>query len=168
MPLYKTVKGCVPGEGSGSLGLVIVGRNPGQQENVLGRPFVGPGGQALNGALVRAGLVRADLYITNLVKAYTSADRPPSPEEIEACSPWLLAEIWELKPKLIIALGSQSFQSLAGEPTSVTRNRKRIHERAGFRVLGIVHPGSAVRQQAYMTMMLEDFTWAAAYLQKLR
>lgn len=99
----------VPFEGSNKSSIMFVGRNPGNTEDKVGKPFVGPGGQLLDQWIERAFLVRDHVFITNLAKCYTSHDREPEQEEIDICSSlWLSEEVKAFQPKIIIPLGKQA------------------------------------------------------------
>lgn len=99
----------VPFEGPETAQIMFIGRNPGGTEDKLGRPFVGPGGILLDEWIIRAGLVREQVLITNLLKCYTTHDRPPVQSEIDICTGlWLHNELQEIQPKIIIPLGKQA------------------------------------------------------------
>jgi len=113
-PLHKTRRNAVPGEGSGRLGVMIVGEAPGSSEDEQGRPFVGAAGNLLNKTLSALGVERGDLYITNVVKCRPPGNRTPMREEVVACLPYLLRQIEILRPRRIIALGAVSAGALLG------------------------------------------------------
>ena len=110
--LHRYRKNAVPGEGSMKLGIMIVGEAPGAAEDEAGRPFVGAAGQLLTETLVRLGVSRGDVYITNVVKCRPPDNRTPTREEVEACLPYLLRQITLLRPRRIIALGLVSARTL--------------------------------------------------------
>src|SRR6185436_12202093 len=120
--LWKGGTQTVFGEGSASARIVLVGEQPGHEEDLAGRPFVGPAGRLLDRALTRAGLDRSALYITNAVKHFKwTKDRAggkrriherPSPDEIEACRPWLEQELWLIRPEVVVCLGVTAARSV--------------------------------------------------------
>lgn len=151
-PLWKSAACAVFGEGPANARVVLVGEQPGDQEDRAGRPFVGPAGQLLERALAAAGARREDLYVTNAVKHFKFEPRgkrrihkTASAREIAACRPWLAAELGVLKPQLIVALGATAAQSLCGERVKVTDLRGTIVQSEFGSVLITVHPSSLLR-----------------------
>jgi DNA polymerase len=153
--LWKVGTQTVFGEGSRSPSIMFVGEQPGDQEDLAGHPFVGPSGKLLDKALERAGLDRADAYVTNAVKHFkwVPAERgkrrihkTPSATEIRACHPWLDAEIAAVKPRVIVALGATAAKAVFGPAVKVTVHRGRVLRtplaEAGF---ATVHPSSVLR-----------------------
>lgn len=142
------------GEGPSDAQIMLVGEQPGDREDLAGRPFVGPAGLLLNRALADAGVNRARVYVTNAVKHFKFEPRGkrrlhkrPNAGEIKVCSTrWLLGEIEAVAPQLIVALGATAAQSLAGRPVPVQSNRGEVLELAsGLRVLITVHPSALLR-----------------------
>jgi DNA polymerase len=128
--LYLKATQTVFGEGPRSARLLLVGETPGDQEDLQGKPFVGPAGQLLDDALADAGLSRDDVYVTNAVKHFRWEPRgkrrlhkKPSSRQIHACRPWLEAEIEVVKPLVIICLGATAAQSLLGAEFRISRQR---------------------------------------------
>lgn len=153
-PLWQPATQAVPGEGPATARLMLVGEQPGDQEDLSGRPFVGPAGQALDAALATAGLDRELLYITSAVKHFKFEPRGKrrvhqraSSREAAVCGGWLEREISIIKPDLIVAMGATAARALLGQEVAVTRLRGRVFEEAGRRVLISVHPAAALRQQ---------------------
>jgi DNA polymerase len=129
-PLFAPATQGVPGEGPTDAAVMLVGEQPGDQEDLAGRPFVGPAGQVLDRALGEAGLDRGRLYLTNAVKHFKFVPRgkrrlheKPNAGEIAACRWWLDRELEIVKPRLVVALGATAAASLAGRAVSVTRER---------------------------------------------
>jgi len=152
-PLWKNATQTVFGEGSRKAKIVLVGEQPGKQEDLAGRPFVGPAGQLLDRALAEAGIERTNVWLTNAVKHFKWKPRgklrihqKPSAGEIDACKPWLLAELALLKPKTIVLLGATAGRSLTRRPVSVMKSRG-ILEVPGFaaRVVMTIHPSFLLR-----------------------
>jgi DNA polymerase len=151
--LYRAATQTVFGLGNASAMLMLVGETPGDREDVVGEPFVGPAGQLLDRALGAAGIVRADCYVTNVVKHFKFEPRGkrrlhkrPAPAEIGACLPWLHLEIELVKPRVIVCLGATAAQALLGRGFSVTRERGRFVDSplAPF-VLATLHPSALLR-----------------------
>jgi uracil-DNA glycosylase len=141
------------GEGAQGAKVVFVGEQPGDKEDLEGRPFVGPAGALLNKALVEAGIDRAKVYVTNAVKHFKWEPRgkrrihkKPNAAEIAACRPWLEAEIAVLKPKVVVCLGATAAQALLGRDFRVTQHRGEFVESpiAAY-VMATVHPSSILR-----------------------
>jgi uracil-DNA glycosylase len=152
-PLWKTGKQTVFGEGQSSAKVMFIGEQPGFQEDVEGKPFVGPAGKLLDKALVEAGIVRKDVYVTNVVKHFKwtlkgkrHMHEKPNPREIAACRPWLDSEIAVIKPDVIVCLGATAAQSLLGKDFRVTKQRgKFIESSLAPKVMATVHPSSILR-----------------------
>jgi uracil-DNA glycosylase len=134
--------------------LMLLGEQPGDQEDLTGRPFVGPAGKLLDRALEQAGIKRHDVYITNTVKHFKWERRgkrrihqKPNSREIAACRPWLEAELRLVRPKLLVCLGATAAQSLFESSFRVTRDRgKVLQSDLAVKVLATMHPSSLLRQ----------------------
>lgn len=143
------------GEGPSRARVMIVGEQPGDQEDRAGHPFVGPSGKLLDRALEEAGIDRADVYVTNAVKHFKwergekSARRihkKPNDAEVRACHPWLEEEIRLVKPDVVVCLGATAAQSLMGKTFKVTKERGRaVKAPLGVTVIASVHPSSVLR-----------------------
>jgi uracil-DNA glycosylase family protein len=143
------------GEGRASADVVLVGEQPGDQEDVAGKPFVGPAGRLLDRALEAAGISRADVYVTNAVKHFKWTPSPngkrrihakPDTREVAACKPWLEAELAVLRPRLVVALGATAAQALLGKQFRVTRSRGQVFDLPpSSRIVATVHPSSILR-----------------------
>ncbi|HKA44222.1 MAG TPA: UdgX family uracil-DNA binding protein [Burkholderiales bacterium] len=151
--LWKNATQTVFGEGAQSAALMLVGEQPGDQEDRAGRPFVGPAGQMLDRALADAGIDRRKVYVTNAVKHFKNEPRgkrrihkKPSEREIEACEQWLAREIAVVGPKLIVALGTTAARAVVGHPTPIERNRGKLMKHLPHTSLLItVHPSMLLR-----------------------
>lgn len=151
--LYRDATQTVFGEGPSDARLILVGETPGDQEDLQGKPFVGPAGRLLDEALAEAGLDRKAVYVTNAVKHFKWEPRgrrrlhkKPSAREMAACSPWLAAEIQALKPRVIVCLGATAAQAILGRTFRVSRQRGRMVElenRAA--ALATHHPSAVLR-----------------------
>lgn len=159
-PLYTQCTMPVPGDSNPSTGIVLFGRNPGRQEDKEGKPFIGPGGAHLWAALNEIGIVREMLWVTNMVKCYTQNDVPPTSSHRARCSIWWKAEFALIKPSVVIALGNDAFSLLMGVPARVMAFRKKFQTHSmGFKYVGVVHPGAAVRRIEFANIMREDLVW---------
>jgi len=152
--LYKHATQTVFGEGPKNARLMLLGEQPGEQEDLAGKPFVGPAGRLLDRALEEAGIDRNEVYVTNTVKHFKWEPRgkrrihkKPNSREIAACRPWLEAELRLVRPKLLVCLGATAAQSIFGPTFRVTRDRGKVLEsEIAPRVLATVHPSSLLRQ----------------------
>jgi DNA polymerase len=151
--LYRRATQTVFGEGAARASVMLIGETPGDREDVVGRPFVGPAGQLLDRALAAAGVDRKTVYVTNVVKHFKWEPRGkrrlhkrPETREIAACLPWLRLEIELVRPKVIVCLGATAGQALFGNRFSVTRERGRFlaSPLAPF-VLATLHPSALLR-----------------------
>jgi uracil-DNA glycosylase family protein len=152
--LYKRATQTVFGEGSKGATMMLVGEQPGDYEDVAGKPFVGPAGKIMDRALEEAGIDRSKVYVTNAVKHFKWEPRgkrrihqKPNSREIAACRPWLEAELRVVKPKLVVAMGATAAQTIFGPSFRVTRERgKVLLSKLAPQVLATVHPSSLLRQ----------------------
>src|SRR5579862_6872484 len=182
--LWKNATQTVFGEGSERARTVMVGEQPGDREDLAGHPFVGPAGALLDKALAEAGIERAQVYVTNAVKHFkwTPAERgkrrihkKPRYSEIQACRPWLDAELSVVKPEVLVCLGATAAQALLGRDFSVSRRRGELLESplAPF-VIATVHPSSVLRaiddesRHAQYRAFVEDMKKVASLLRQRR
>lgn len=141
------------GEGSSRARAMLVGEQPGDREDVEGRPFVGPAGRILDASLVKAGIDRSEVYVTNVVKHFKWEPRgkrrihqKPNSVEISACRPWLDAELAVVRPDVLVCLGATAAQALLGRAFKVSRQRGEfVVSPLAPRVLATVHPSSLLR-----------------------
>ena len=151
--LYKCATQTVFGEGAGRASMMFVGEQPGDQEDLAGRPFVGPAGKTLDKALAEAGIARRDLYVTNAVKHFKwepqgkrRKHKKPSATEIAACRPWLEAEIAAVKPRVIICLGATAAQAAFGKAVRLNELRGRPWSTSIAPIVFVtVHPSAVLR-----------------------
>jgi uracil-DNA glycosylase family protein len=151
--LYKNATQTVFGEGAAHPRIMFVGEQPGDQEDLQGRPFVGPAGKLLDSALEEARIDRSKTYVTNAVKHFSWEPRgkrrihkKPNGVEIAACRPWLDSEIALLKPQVIVCLGATAAQALLGRDFRVTKSRGELMEsRLAPYIMATVHPSSILR-----------------------
>lgn len=151
--LYKDATQAVFGRGRRSAELMLVGEQPGDKEDREGEPFVGPAGRLLDRALEEAGIERADAYVTNAVKHFKWRPRgkrrlhqTPRAGEIEACKPWLQAEVEAVEPRALLAMGATAARSLFGPKVKVTKDRGRPLESPLAPVTAVtIHPSAILR-----------------------
>jgi uracil-DNA glycosylase family protein len=163
--LWKDATQTVFGEGPSKARIMLIGEQPGDQEDKLGHPFVGPAGKLLDQALIEAGIDRSDVYITNVVKHFkwVPAERgkrrihkKPNYAEIQACRPWLDAELSIVRPEILICLGASAAQALLGRGFRVSQQRgKLVESELAPRVAATVHPSSILRAQDDRSRHLE-------------
>jgi uracil-DNA glycosylase family protein len=154
-PLYANATQAVFGEGAVHADVMLVGEQPGDKEDLAGRPFVGPAGQLLDEALERAGIDRSRAYVTNAVKHFKWQGRgkrrihqKPTWSESVACRPWLEAELAAVGPRVVVALGATAAQSLLGKDFRVTKQRGELLDSPlAEHVVATVHPSSILRQR---------------------
>jgi uracil-DNA glycosylase len=155
-PLWKTGTQTVFGEGAQTAEIMFVGEQPGDREDIEGRPFVGPAGRLLDNALAEAGIDRSLAYVTNAVKHFKWTPRgkrrihqKPNGEEIAACLPWLEAELTVVKPQVLVPMGATAAQALLGKQFRVTRDRgKPVESGLAPTVIATIHPSAILRTQA--------------------
>jgi uracil-DNA glycosylase family protein len=151
--LYKQATQTVFGEGAGHAEIILVGEQPGDQEDRAGHPFIGPAGKILDKALAEAGIARHDVYVTNAVKHFKwepqgkrRKHKKPSAAEIAACRPWLEAEVKVLGPRVIVCLGVTAAQSVFGKLVRLNEMRGKSWSTAmGPNVFVTVHPSAILR-----------------------
>lgn len=151
--LYRNATQVVFGDGAPTASVVLVGEQPGDKEDIAGRPFIGPAGHKLDACLAEAGIDRTDCYLTNAVKHFKFMERgkrrlhsKPNSGEIQRCAFWLGAELNVIQPKLVVAMGATALTSLLGRNVRVTRDRGKLFATpAGYPVLVTVHPSFLLR-----------------------
>jgi DNA polymerase len=141
--LWQGAKNAVPGEGPVTAGVMLVGQNPGSEEDKTGRPFVGRAGKFLNKVLAKNGVTREELFVTNLVKHVTPKNRKPLPDEIAACAPYLAAQIREIEPRIVVLMGAVAWQAPRVE---------------GVEYVETYHPSAAMRFLKIRKKFEEDFS----------
>jgi uracil-DNA glycosylase len=173
--LWENATQTVFGEGSSDAEIVFVGEQPGDKEDLEGRPFVGPAGLLFDDALEQAGIDRSRTYVTNVVKHFKWQPRgkrrihqKPNAAEIAACRPWLDAELTLLKPKVLVCLGATAAQALLGRQFRVSKDRGvPVESDLAPVVMATVHPSSILRsddRDAEMALFVEDLRRIAAAL----
>jgi uracil-DNA glycosylase len=174
-PLWRTGTQTVFGEGAKASEVMFVGEQPGDKEDVAGRPFVGPAGRLLDEALDEAGIDRARTYVTNVVKHFKWQARgkrrihaKPAWAEIAACRPWLEAELEAVKPEVLVCLGATAAQALLGRQFRVTKERGRpVESELAPHVLATIHPSAVLRsdnRDAEFRGLVDDLKVVATFL----
>ena len=178
--LWKRGTQTVFGEGHARARIVMVGEQPGNDEDLAGRPFVGPAGKLLDKALERAGVDRRDVYVTNVVKHFKWEPKgkrrihaKPNSNEIRACVPWLEAELELVKPDVVVCLGATAAQALLGRSFLVSQRRGEVISSSLARhVVATVHPSSILRapddeaRRTEMERFVDDLRVVASLLRR--
>jgi DNA polymerase len=180
--LWQHATQTVFGHGPVPATMMLVGEQPGDQEDLTGEPFVGPAGRILDEALETAGLDREQLYLTNAVKHFKWTPRgkrrihqKPNREEVRACGPWLETEVALVQPEVVVLLGATAAQSVMGSSFRVTAERgKLLDSSLAPSVIATVHPSSILRastpdeRRVSMTSFVSDLRVAAAVLDRTK
>ena len=151
--LYKFATQAVFGEGPARAPMMLVGEQPGDEEDKRGKPFVGPAGRVLNEMLEEVGIEREQVYLTNAVKHFKFVERgkrrlhePPRLSEIAACKPWLEAEFDAVKPRVVVCLGATAAKSVLGTKFALMKERGKVIESPHFKqVIATLHPSAVLR-----------------------
>jgi len=165
-PLYATARNAVPGEGNPDADLVCVGEAPGQTEDETGRPFVGQAGQLLTKILAAINLAREDVFIVNVLKHRPPGNRNPRPEEVEACSPYLVRQLELIRPKVIVAFGTFAAQTLLNTKLPIGQLRAKVHRYYGTPLVATYHPAALLRNPAWKRPTWEDVQLARRILDR--
>jgi uracil-DNA glycosylase family protein len=177
--LWENATQTVFGEGARQALVMLIGEQPGDREDIEGKPFVGPAGRILDEGLEAAGIARAQVYVTNAVKHFRWVRRgkrrlheKPNARQVRACRPWLEAEIEAVRPRLLVLLGATAAQSLLGPTFRVTQHRgKVIPTPLGVPAVATVHPSSILRapddaaREAAMGAFVADLRAVAGQLE---
>jgi DNA polymerase len=175
--LYKRATQTVFGEGNAKAAIVLLGEQPGHEEDLAGRPFVGPAGRLLDEALARAGLDRRRLYVTNAVKHFKwkpgeggkrRIHERPRQEEVAACRPWFQQELWLIQPDVLVCLGATAARAALGRAVTIAAARGRLLvSSSGNPTVVTVHPSAILRtrdstdREAMMRQFVADLRRAA-------
>jgi uracil-DNA glycosylase len=181
--LWKRGTQTVFGEGGAHSRVMLIGEQPGDREDLTGKPFVGPAGNLLDDALEEAGIDRKDVYVTNAVKHFSwepdergkrRIHKKPRTSEIQACRPWLDAEIGAVKPDVVVCMGATAAQGLFGKEFSVTRQRGTfLQTQLAPHAMATIHPSAILRARDSETRNLQlrnfvgDLKKVAALLRKM-
>ena len=162
--LYRTAKNPVPGEGDPNAELVCVGEAPGATEDETGRPFIGQAGQLLTKILAAIELRREDVFICNVLKHRPPGNRNPMPEELTACSPYLVRQLDLIRPKCIVAFGTFAAQTLLNTKLPIGKLRGSVHRYYGIPLIVTYHPAALLRNPAWKRPTWEDVQLARRIL----
>ena len=163
-PLHATATHPVPGEGSSVASLVCVGEAPGATEDATGRPFVGQAGKLLDKILAAIQLRREDVFICNVLKHRPPGNRNPLPDEVVACSPYLVRQLEVIRPKVIVAFGTFAAQTLLQTKDSIGKLRGAVHRYYGVPLIVTYHPAALLRNPAWKRPTWEDVQYARRIL----
>jgi uracil-DNA glycosylase len=155
-PLYATAINPVPGEGSATAELMCIGEAPGATEDETGRPFVGQAGKLLTDILRAIKLSREEVFIANVMKHRPPGNRNPTPDEITACSPYLLRQVELIRPKVILALGTFAAQTLLDTKVAIGKLRGALHWYHGTPLIATYHPAALLRNPGWKKPTWED------------
>jgi uracil-DNA glycosylase len=177
-PLHETATQTVFGEGLKRARLMLIGEQPGDREDIEGHPFVGPAGRILDEALDKAGIERADAYVTNVVKHFKWTPKgkrrihqAPRAEEIKACAPWLEAELDVVDPELLVCLGATAVRAMIGSKARVMKDHGELLEsKLGRTAMPTLHPSAILRadpeeRDDAMAMLVGDLRVARRHLE---
>jgi DNA polymerase len=165
--LSSTRKNIVFGVGNPEAHLVFVGEAPGADEDARGEPFVGAAGQLLTRMIAAMGYAREDVYILNVLKCRPPNNRPPEPDEVASCEPFLKQQLAALRPSMIVALGKFAAQALCGEKTPITRLRGNVRSYQGIPVMPTYHPAYLLRTPEAKREAWSDLQAVTAALARL-
>ena len=159
------------GVGDPDADLMFVGEGPGFHEDKQGEPFVGAAGQLLTRMLGQIGLTREEVYINNIVMCRPPGNRDPQPDEIEACTPWLIERISLIQPRIIVTLGNFATKFVLQTPLGITRVRGTVHEWHGRKVIPTFHPAAILHgggeKSKQFASLVEDFALIRATLDQM-
>ena len=178
--LWERATQGVGGEGSRKARLMLVGEQPGDEEDQQGKPFVGPAGKLLRRLVSEAGIAPPDFYLTNAVKHFSWEPRgkrrihkTPTQRQMAACNEWLEREIGAVKPRVIVALGATALRAVTGARITITAARESdLHHPSGARIFATYHPSAALRapddnaRETLMRTLVDDLRRAAAMARK--
>lgn len=155
--LHKTRTNIVFGVGNPNASLVFVGEGPGEDEDLQGEPFVGRAGQLLTKIIAAMGFERKDVYICNVVKCRPPGNRNPEPDEIAACRPFLEKQLYAIRPKIIVALGTHAAQTLLNTDEKITALHGRLRQyRNEIKIMPTFHPSYLLRNESKKKEVWED------------
>ena len=164
--LSRSRRNAVPGDGQLSSKIIFIGEAPGKNEDEQGKPFVGAAGMILNQALEKAGIKRAEVFITNVVKCRPPGNRVPENDERSICRQYLDRQISLIAPKIICILGSTAYSSILGGK-SITKNRGKIMERNGQKYFLTIHPAAAIYNKNLRSVLNNDLFILSKEIKKM-
>lgn len=155
--LHKSKTHYVPGVGPANAKVMFVGEGPGKDEDIQGLPFVGAAGKLLTQLLSSIGIDRSEVFIGNIVKCRPPNNRVPTPEEVQACIPYLYAQISIIEPEIIVTLGNTPLNALVSPTLKVSAVHGRLFEKDGLRFFVTFHPAAALYHGEYKELLERDF-----------
>ncbi|MDP8942432.1 MAG: uracil-DNA glycosylase [Thermoproteota archaeon] len=164
--LSRSRRNAVPGDGQLSSKIMFIGEAPGKNEDEQGKPFVGAAGMILNQALEKAGIKRAEVFITNVVKCRPPGNRVPENDERSICRQYLDRQISLIAPKIICILGSTAYSSILGGK-SITKNRGKIMERNRQKYFLTIHPAAAIYNKNLRSVLNNDLFILSKEIKKM-
>ena len=164
--LSRSRRNAVPGDGQLSSKIIFIGEAPGKNEDEQGKPFVGAAGMILNQALEKAGIKRAEVFITNVVKCRPPGNRVPENDERSFCRQYLDRQISLIEPKIICILGSTAYSSILGGK-SITKNRGKIMERNRQKYFLTIHPAAAIYNKNLRSVLNNDLFILSKEIKKM-
>jgi DNA polymerase len=164
--LYRTALNPVPGEGNPNARLMCIGEAPGAKEDETGRPFVGAAGELLTKILAAINLRRDEVFIANVLKHRPPGNRNPLPQEVAACSPYLVRQVALIRPEVIITFGAFAAQTLLDTKLAIGKLRGSVHRYHGIPVVVTYHPAALLRNPAWKRPTWEDVQLARRILDK--
>lgn len=165
-PLCEDRRQTVPGEGSPTARLMLVGEGPGATEDETGRPFVGRAGELLTTILAAIDLPREQVFIANVVKCRPPGNRKPLPEEVAACLPYLERQVALIQPAVLLALGATAAEALLGVRKSLGQLRERVHSYHGIPLVVTYHPAALLRNPHWKKPTWDDVRIARQLLER--
>ncbi|MBU6365923.1 MAG: uracil-DNA glycosylase [Gemmatimonadetes bacterium] len=154
--LHRSARNPVPGTGHPQAELMCIGEAPGADEDAAGEPFVGEAGKLLTKILAAINLSRDAVFIANVLKHRPPGNRDPSPDEMQACLPFLWRQVALVRPRVILALGRISAQAITGSAQGIGALRGRVHLLMGIPVVATYHPAALLRNEAWKRPTWED------------
>lgn len=173
--LFRDATQVVFGHGPEKASILLLGEQPGDQEDLAGEPFVGPAGDVLDKALAEAGITRSEVYVTNLVKHFRFEERgkrrlhkKPTRKHVSACRPWLDAELAKVEPDVVVPLGGSAAESILFRPVRVLADHGAVVEWEGILVVPTIHPSFVLRSSGDKARREELFDLLVADLKKAK
>lgn len=165
--LHRGRNNMVFGKGSRNARLMFVGEGPGRDEDATGVPFVGRAGQLLGKIMMASGISMDNVYIGNIVKCRPPSNRIPTPDEANACLPYLRNQVYLIKPKIIVCLGATAAKYIIDSKIKITKDRGQWHHRKGYWLMATYHPAALLRDVAKKRPVWEDFKSISVKLKEL-
>ncbi len=160
-PLHAARTHAVPGEGPAQASILLLGEAPGRDEDASGRPFVGRAGKILDRSLEAAGINRATVFVTNVIKCRPPRNRRPKAKELVACRPYLLAQLDAVRPKVVVTLGATALHGLLGPGHELKAARRRLLTFGGAQVIATYHPAAVLYNRSLEAALRRDLKKAA-------